>query len=374
VGTNSQFTAVKLYKKETEMMRGKNTPVKESELTRLNREIEENIVVGDGRGKRGIYKKDEKPLDGRSEVDEDEEDDDDNDNYRGELKSTAITTIACNYDDDDLKNEESEEEEEEMANERSSLLSPNEKMDNRPLVPLALQELLDSEKSVNLENIGVLVTMFGVVLLVNVLKGGGEFSPLGITCGSIGFWFANFFIFLWIFAVSSHCRNLLLTKYRLKKEIGYRYIVGDIIWDESATVKYPFVCMVAGFFAGMFGVGGGIVKGPLMIAMGVHPKVASATSACMIFFTSFTATTSFIVFGLLIFDYGIICLVIGFFSTLVGQILLNKLMRKYDRNSYIAFSIGGVVLLSAFLMTAESVLSLAEGEKSGSGGLCGNDT
>ena len=60
VGTNSQFTAVKLYKKETEMMRGKNTPVKESELTRLNREIEENIVVGDGRGKRGIYKKDEK--------------------------------------------------------------------------------------------------------------------------------------------------------------------------------------------------------------------------------------------------------------------------------------------------------------------------
>ena len=33
---------------------------------------------------------------------------------------------------------------------------------------------------------------------------------------------------------------------------------------------------------GMFGVGGGIVKGPLMLEMGVLPDVAAATSATMI--------------------------------------------------------------------------------------------
>jgi uncharacterized membrane protein YfcA len=31
----------------------------------------------------------------------------------------------------------------------------------------------------------------------------------------------------------------------------------------------------------MFGVGGGIVKGPLMLEMGVMPDVAAATSATM---------------------------------------------------------------------------------------------
>ena len=105
--------------------------------------------------------------------------------------------------------------------------------------------------------------------------------------------------------------------------------------------------------------------------MNVHPAVASASSACMILFTSFTATTSFVVFGLLVPDYAYICLAIGFFATLAGQIGLSYLMKKAQRNSYIAFSIGGVVLLSAFLMSIQSLLSMAEGEQHHAGGICG---
>lgn len=120
--------------------------------------------------------------------------------------------------------------------------------------------------------------------------------------------------------------------------------------------------------------GGGIVKGPLMLAMGCHPAVSSASSACMILFTSFTATTSYIVFGLLRMDYGIVCFILGFFATLVGQVGLSYLMKKYQRNSYIVFSIGGVVLLSAFLMTIQSLLAVAEGrQKENTGGVCGHD-
>ena len=152
---------------------------------------------------------------------------------------------------------------------------------------------------------------------------------------------------------------------------GNRYVEGDIKWTPRATILYPIICALAGFFAGMFGVGGGIVKGPLMLAMGVHPKVSSASSACMILFTSFTATTSFVVFGLLVPDYAVVCLFIGFVATYIGQVLLNYFMKKYQRNSYIAFSIGGVVLLSAFLMTIQSMVSIAEGGGGASGGVCG---
>lgn len=125
--------------------------------------------------------------------------------------------------------------------------------------------------------------------------------------------------------------------------------------------------------AGMFGVGGGIVKGPLMLAMGVHPAVSSASSACMILFTSFTATTSYIVFGLLVPDYAVACCCLGFFATVAGQLGLGYIMKqaKTQRNSYIAFSIGFVVLISSILMTFQSLLSMAEGEKHHSGGICG---
>lgn len=101
---------------------------------------------------------------------------------------------------------------------------------------------------------------------------------------------------------------------------------------------------------------------------------ASASSACMILFTSFTATTSFFVFGLLDPQYGPVCFGIGFIATYFGQIGLAILMRKYQRNSYIVFSIGGTVLLSAILMTVQSLLSIAEGEHHSSGGICGKES
>jgi uncharacterized membrane protein YfcA len=75
----------------------------------------------------------------------------------------------------------------------------------------------------------------------------------------------------------------------------------------------------------------------------------------MILFTSFTATLSFMVFGRLTQDYAIACLLIGFVSTLVGQSVMTLLTQRYQRHSYVAFSIGFVVALSAICMTAESV-------------------
>jgi uncharacterized membrane protein YfcA len=235
-----------------------------------------------------------------------------------------------------------------------------------------LQLLLQEESITPAFNLKVLIIMFVVVLIINLLKGGGAFrSPLGIKCGSPSFWMANALMFAWIILISCVARSYLVQRFQLKQRAGYEYVQGDIQWDARATLVYPAICCLGGFFAGMFGIGGGIVKGPLMLAMGVHPAVSSASSACMILFTSFTATTSFVVFGLLIWDYALVCLCIGFLATIVGQVGLSYLMKRYQRNSYIAFSIGFVVLLSALLMTIQSLISMAEHTHHHSGGICG---
>jgi uncharacterized membrane protein YfcA len=95
-----------------------------------------------------------------------------------------------------------------------------------------------------------------------------------------------------------------------------------------------------------------------MLALGVHPAVASATSACMILFTSSTSTISYSIFGLLRYDYAALCLVLGFVSTLVGQTLMTILLERWQRNSYIAYIIGIVVALSAICMTIEMVIAI----------------
>jgi uncharacterized membrane protein YfcA len=69
-------------------------------------------------------------------------------------------------------------------------------------------------------------------------------------------------------------------------QVGLVPEVGDIRWTPTTTITYPAACSFAGVIAGMFGVGGGIVKGPLMLHLGSLPEVAAATSATMILFTA----------------------------------------------------------------------------------------
>jgi len=237
---------------------------------------------------------------------------------------------------------------------------------------VSIERILEEEKHPKRRNVFLVVAMFCVVLLINILKGGGGFrSPLGIECGSTAFWGAQALLLVWILFISWLGRRLLLNDAARKAEAGYVYLDEDLKWDRKSTIIYPLVSTLAGFCAGMFGIGGGIIKGPLMIAMGLHPAVASATSACMILFTSFTATTTFTVYGLMVPDYAIAGGVLGFSATFLGQTIMSRILAKSKRNSYIAFSIGFVVLLSAVLMALESVLHLiSEEEDEVFGGIC----
>lgn len=235
-----------------------------------------------------------------------------------------------------------------------------------------LSKILEEETKTPMKNVWTLIATFVVVLFINLMKGGGAFpSPLGIECGSASFWISNVAMLGWTIFIAMIVRLYLIRRNATKEMVNYPFVEGDIKWDSKATIVYPGICTLAGFFAGMFGVGGGIVKGPLMLAMGVHPAVASATSACMILFTSSTATTSFVVFGLLTPDYAAFCFTLGFVATVGGQVGLHYLMRKFKRNSLIAFSIGAVVLLSAILMTIQSLVAMFTEESHGhSGGVC----
>ena len=137
-----------------------------------------------------------------------------------------------------------------------------------------MAELLEKESKTPNDKVVLLSVMVVVVIVLNLLKGGGAGSfpsPLGITCGSKGYWAITGVVVLWLVAVSLKMRSELIEKFYLKKRLGYRYVRGDVEWNEWNTVLYPCLCFFAGFFAGMFGVGGGIVKGPLMLHMGVHP-------------------------------------------------------------------------------------------------------
>jgi uncharacterized membrane protein YfcA len=208
------------------------------------------------------------------------------------------------------------------------------------------------------QNAAKLTGLFAVVTLINLLKGGpndgGE--PLGLDYYGTGcFALSEVTMLSIIFICSLWVRSSILNHLDSGGPV-----MSDISWNETSTIMFPALAIVAGLAADLFGIGGGIVKGPIMLALGVHAQVASATSACMILYTSATATVSYMVFGLLIYDNAAACLLIGFFATLAGQTTMTALFQRHNRNSYIAYSIGLVVALSAAAMTIESIFVIVK--------------
>lgn len=104
-----------------------------------------------------------------------------------------------------------------------------------------------------------------------------------------------------------------------------------------------------------------------MLTMGVHPAVVAATSSAMIMFTSLGTTSSFLIFGLILKDFAIFAFCIGFTASLTGQFLMKRARqarsasgRVFERNSFLAFAIGGVVLLSSLLLTVQYVFKILQ--------------
>mmetsp|Transcript_2664 Transcript_2664/g.3858 ORF Transcript_2664/g.3858 Transcript_2664/m.3858 type:complete len:474 (-) Transcript_2664:181-1602(-) len=192
---------------------------------------------------------------------------------------------------------------------------------------------------------------------------------LGTPCGTPAYWIVTCVVVPVVLCVIYFVRRYLMLRHKRKVVSGYKFAEGEVRWNSKTTLIYPSICGLAGLIAGMFGIGGGIIKNPLMIEMNVLPDVAVATSATMIFFTTGSASFSYLAFGSLQLDYGGLFFAVGFLATLCGQPTLKWAVKKMQRKSLIIFIIAGIIAVSTVLMTVASVFAILNAK--GNSNLCG---
>jgi len=215
-----------------------------------------------------------------------------------------------------------------------------------------LAEILAQESTHDSTKIALLLLSFIGVAGLDMAK---ELAP----CGSQAYVLATALTIPYVLVFFFGYRNYLMKRQKEKLEVGYRFLEGDVVWDERSTIIYPLLCVFAGFFAGMFGVGGGIIKGPLMLEMGILPPVAAANAAAMILFTTATACLSFFLFGAVDYQVASVLFGMGVLCTGVGQFVLGVAIKRANRQSLIILSMAFVVIFSACLLTLRSVVDAA---------------
>ncbi|DAZ96885.1 TPA: hypothetical protein N0F65_008846 [Lagenidium giganteum] len=227
-----------------------------------------------------------------------------------------------------------------------------------------------------------LVGSWLVVLVQAFLRGGhGSPSIIGVACNSSGYWMLTFLPMSILVMITLAIGYKLRLQNRLRVLSGYSFAEGDIHWTKPRVITFPAYCVVAGVAAGLLGIGGGMVKGPIMLEMGILPPVQSATASFMIMFTSSSTTLLFAIAGQfpgsLQYDYVAGFTLVGFLGGLCGQKVVAYCVKKYKRESIMVHLLAVTIGLSAICMGIVSLRlvahDVATGVHLGFSGICGSE-
>merc|ERR1719145_520149 len=127
---------------------------------------------------------------------------------------------------------------------------------------------------------------------------------------------------------------------------------GLLNWTPTTMWLYPLLAVVAGFLGGFLGIGGGIIMGPLLLELGMGAEANQATTAMFVFLSSSLATIQFVALGKAMPEYAAWFTTWVVVSTVVGQTLVDYVIRRQQRSSLIVLSIAAIIAGSLVMMTA----------------------
>jgi uncharacterized membrane protein YfcA len=232
--------------------------------------------------------------------------------------------------------------------------------------PVKYKAILAKESLTPWSTVLVLIACWTIIMLLSLFKGAhGAPSVVGVQSCSALYWVLVCLTFPIVFVMTAGIGYYLVSKYREKVECGYRFHEGDVHYTVRNVVWYPALCVFAGIMASLLGIGGGMIKGPLLLELGVVPAVSGASASFMILFTSSITTVQFIILGLLPWDYGLWFAANGFLAGLVGTLLIGYLVKKFKKQSIIIFFVAVAIFFAALLMCGVGIYNVVRDIRDG---------
>lgn len=221
---------------------------------------------------------------------------------------------------------------------------------------LRRQYLEEDSRQFPKEKLAYLAILWIGLTVITFIKGGkGVESVIGITCEDVGFYIVIASQFFWTlgFAAYFGWKNMKRTEER--KAVNYPFNENDPLWDFQKVRFYAFYTFVAGVVAGLIGIGGGMVLGPLMLVMGIHPSVSTATTATMIVMTSSSVAIIFVMSGLVPWQYAVYFFSICLCGAYIGKTRIDSYVKKTGMSSVL---IGVLAAIIAFATVGCVVIML----------------
>mmetsp|Transcript_39304 Transcript_39304/g.29026 ORF Transcript_39304/g.29026 Transcript_39304/m.29026 type:complete len:134 (+) Transcript_39304:373-774(+) len=115
----------------------------------------------------------------------------------------------------------------------------------------------------------------------------------------------------------------------LKKQGGVQLAKSDLEFTTATIVKICAIGLLGGTVSGAFGLGGGTIFNPILLYLGLPPKVVSATSMYMIMYSTFSSSFVYLIYGTLNVSYACWISFWCLLGTIIGLKILDTVMVKY---------------------------------------------
>lgn len=103
--------------------------------------------------------------------------------------------------------------------------------------------------------------------------------------------------------------------------------------------KLLMMAYFTGIAAGALGIGGGMILGPFMLALGMDPGLSTALSGFTVLFTSSSTTSQFIIAGAIHLEHASWFMLFSLIGSFIGNLVLKRMIKYYNRPSLIIWVI-----------------------------------
>ena len=148
-----------------------------------------------------------------------------------------------------------------------------------------------------------------------------------------------------------------------QRALAYHPSLEPIIKARTEKIKLPvnvkivLVSFISGILAGTLGVGGGLVINPLLMGMGFDPITSTAMSNMSVFFSASSTTTQFLAAGAIHYQHAWLFTALSLTGAFCGNFLLAKLIKKYQKPSFIIWVVLAVLVISVVVMPTDLALT-----------------
>ncbi|KAF3446444.1 hypothetical protein FNV43_RR11623 [Rhamnella rubrinervis] len=146
--------------------------------------------------------------------------------------------------------------------------------------------------------------------------------------------------------------------YKGSRVIASRGAEGHRNWAVQKLVICGACGLVAGMIAGLLGIGGGFVMGPLFLELGVPPQVASASATLGMTFSSSMSVVEYYLLHRFPLPYAIYFIAVAAIAAYIGQKVMSKVIAVFGRASLIIFVLAFTTFVSTISIGGVGIVKM----------------